>query len=161
MNGFNINYSWWNVFRPSWMKQNSKFRKYHHWATHDPVFVFDHDPVQKHLFSALVFIHRHWALSPRLMDGQMKEGGVRCSGFTSPPSFFPPHPCAPSQPRLAPSSPSPTLCSHPLSTAQEWRSREWEERRMWLAPFHLSWLQDQIIGLCVRIADNCSLYSAP
>lgn len=113
-------------------------------------------------------------------DGWMDERGrrgrrkptPRGSGSPLPPPFFS---ATILQPHLTPCPLSPSPCpflalSHhyvltltrpalQIGFAQEWQERERE--RMWLAPFHLPRLQDQIIGFCLRIEDNCSLYSVP
>ena len=99
-----------------------------------------------------------------------EEAGPSRLRFPSATSFFLP-PCALSHPPLAPSSPSLTIMSSSSLALPDWpcagmaakrgRKREREGESLWLAPFHLSRLKDQVIGFCLRIEDNCSLYSAP
>lgn len=94
---------------------------------------------------------------PIVMNGKTKEGGGGDSGFPLPPHSLCSHLCGPSQPlvpRPRPLSPLRHLVLH-------WNGGpEREGWRTWASPVHLSWLQDQIIGFCVRIADNCALYAA-
>lgn len=79
-----------------------------------------------------------------------------------------PHPAPSLALPLPPPRPLSPLCPRPRSPiqigfAQEWPPRERGRVRegLRLAPFHLSRLKDQVIGFCLRIEDNCSLYSAP
>lgn len=120
------------------------------------------------------FIYRsQLPLFPIVMDGWMKEGGgggnqpLEAQVSSLSPSFFlQSHlTLCPLSPFLAPSLPSLTIMS-PSSPALPSRlalHRNGRERRetVWLAPVHLLWLLDQIIRFCLRIEDNCSLYSVP
>ena len=111
---------------------------------------------------------------PSHCDGRMDGGRRRRpappgSGFPPPPPSFC-HPAPSLTLPLPPPRPLSPLCPHPhspfqIGLAQEWQQkeggREREGESLWLAPFHLSRLKDQVIGFCLRIEDNCSLYSAP